>query len=80
MTREEEIKIAKEIVLPFTLYWPRDVSKMLRESICKYLGIMRHMTINRETVVWLTGEQRMKVMKVEEQGFVKVRNKANKTA
>lgn len=64
---------------PFTLYWPRDVSKVLHESICKYLDITRHMTINRETVVWLTGEQRMKVMKVEEQGFVKVRNKANKT-
>ena len=65
---------------PFSLYWPRDVSKVLHESICKSLGITRHMTINRETVVWLTGEQRMKVAKVEEQGFVKVRNKANKTA
>lgn len=63
---------------PFVLYWPRGVSKMLHDSICKHLGITRHMTVNRETVVWLTNEQHKKVKEVEEQGFVKVRNKANK--
>lgn len=61
--------------IPFTLYWPRGVSKMLQESICKYLGITRHMTVNRETVVWLTDEQVGKLEKVKEQGLLIVRKK-----
>lgn len=60
---------------PFTLYWPRDVSKMLHDSICKHLGITRHMTINRETVVWLTGEQAEKMERLREQGLLIVRRK-----
>lgn len=59
---------------PFTLYWPRHVSKVLRESICKNLGITRHMTVNRETVVWLTDEQRERVREVEAKGFVVIRS------
>ena len=61
--------------LPFTLYWPREMSKMMHESICKHLGITRYMTVNRETVVWLNSEQVEKMEKVKEQGFVIVRKK-----
>lgn len=64
--------------IPFTLYWPRGVSMMLQESICKYLGITRHMTVNRETVVWLNSEQVDKLEKVKEQGLLIVRKKENK--
>lgn len=60
--------------IPFTLYWPRGVSMMLQDSICKYLGITRHMTVNRETVVWLTGEQCERVREVEAKGFVVIRS------
>lgn len=61
---------------PITLYWPRGVSMMLQESICKYLGITRHMTVNRETVVWLNSEQVEKLEKVKEQGLLIVRKKS----
>ena len=61
--------------LPFTLYWPRGVSKMMHESICKHLGITRHMTVNRETVVWLTGEQAEKMERIKEQGLLILRKK-----
>ena len=64
----------------FTLYWPRGVSMMLHESICKHLGITRHMTVNRETVVWLNSEQVEKLEKVKEQGLLIVRKNANKIA
>ena len=64
--------------ISFTLYWPRGVSMMLHDSICKYLGITRHMTVNRETVVWLNSEQVEKLEKVKEQGLLIVRKKANK--
>lgn len=63
---------------PFTLYWPRGVSKMMHESICKHLGITRHMTVNRETVVMLTGEQAEKMERIREQGLLIVRIKMNK--
>ena len=58
-----------------TLYWPRGVSMMLQESICKYLGITRHMTVNRETVAYLNREQVEKLEKVKEQGLIIVRKK-----
>ena len=61
-----------------TLYWPRGVSKMMHESICKHLGITRHMTVNRETVVPLNSEQVEKLEKVKEQGLLIVRKKENK--
>lgn len=64
--------------IPFTLYWPRGVSKMMHESICKHLGITRHMTVNRETVVPLNSEQVEKLEKVKEQGLLIVRKKENK--
>ena len=66
--------------IPFTLYWPRGVSKMMHESICKHLGITRHMTVNRETVVPLNSEQVEKLEKVKEQGLLIVRKKENKIA
>lgn len=59
----------------FTLYWPREMSKMMHESICKHLGITRHMTVNRETVVWLTGEQAEKMERLRERGLLIVRKK-----
>ena len=62
----------------YTLYWPRGVSKMMHESICKHLGITRHMTVNRETVVPLNSEQVEKLEKVKEQGLLIVRKKENK--
>lgn len=62
-------------IYPLTLYWPRDVSGMLHESICKHLGITRHMTVNRETVVWLNSEQVEKMEKLREQGLLIVRRK-----
>lgn len=61
--------------LPFTLYWPRGMSRMMHESICKHLGITRHMTVNRETVVWLTGEQAEKMERIKEQGLLILRKK-----
>lgn len=61
--------------LPFTLYWPRGMSKMMHESICKHLGITRSMTVNRETVVHLTDEQAEKMEKLREQGLLTVRRK-----
>lgn len=64
--------------IPFTLYWPRGMSKMMHDSICKHLGITRHMTVNRETVVWLNSEQVEKLEKVKEQGLLIVRKKENK--
>lgn len=60
---------------PFTLYWPRCVSKMMHDSICKHLGITRHMTVNRETVVHLTDEQAEKMEKLRERGLLIVREK-----
>ena len=72
----ERIKMSS--TLPFTLYWPRGVSKMMHESICKHLGITRHMTVNRETVVPLNSEQAEKMEKVKEQGLLIVRKKENK--
>ena len=63
---------------PFTLYWPREVSGMMQENICKFLGIPSGMTVNRETVVYLTGEQAEKLQKVRERGLLIVRNKMNK--
>lgn len=72
----ERIKMSNPI--PFTLYWPRGVSMMLQDSICKHLGITRHMTVNRETVVWLNSEQVEKLEKVKEQGLLIVRKKENK--
>lgn len=66
--------------IPFTLYWPRGVSKMMHDSICKHLGITRHMTVNRETVVPLNSEQVEKLEKVKEQGLLIVRKKENKIA
>ena len=63
---------------PFTLYWPRGVSKMMHESICKHLGITRHMTVNRETVVLLNSEQAEKMERIKEQGLLIVRIKMNK--
>ena len=62
----------------YTLYWPRGVSKMMHESICKHLGITRHMTVNRETVVPLNSEQVEKLEKVKEQGLLIARKKDNK--
>lgn len=59
----------------FTLYWPRDLSNMMHESICKHLGITRAMTVNRETVVYLTVEQAEKMEKLREQGLLIVRKK-----
>lgn len=61
--------------LPFTLYWPRGMSKMMHDSICKHLGITRAMTVNRETVVHLTDEQAEKMEKLREQGLLIVRRK-----
>lgn len=58
-----------------TLYWPRGLSNMMHESICKHLGITRAMTVNRETVVHLTVEQVEKVEKLREQGLLIVRKK-----
>lgn len=65
---------------PFTLYWPREMSEMMHESICKHLGIARHMTVNRETVVWLTGEQAEKMEKLKERGLLIVRKKVEQNA
>lgn len=61
--------------LHLTLYWPRGMSKMMHESICKHLGITRAMTVNRETVVHLTVEQVEKMEKLREQGLLMVRKK-----
>lgn len=66
--------------LPFTLYWPRKMSKMMHESICKHLGITRHMTVNRETVVWLTDEQAEKMERLRERGLLIVRKKVEQNA
>lgn len=61
--------------LPFTLYWPREVSRMMQESICKFLDIPSGMTVNRETVAWLTGEQAEKMQTFREKGLLIVRRK-----
>ena len=60
---------------PFTIYWPRGMSKMMHKSVCKHLGITRAMTVNRETVVHLTDEQAEKMEKLREQGLLIVRRK-----
>lgn len=66
--------------IPFTLYWPREMSKMMHESICKHLGITRHMTVNRETAVWLTDEQAEKMERLRERGLLIVRKKVEQNA
>lgn len=60
-----------------TIYWPREVSRMMYVSICKYIGIPQHMTVNRETVVCLDKEQVKRMEEMRGKGFIIIRKKTS---
>lgn len=50
---------------------------MMYVSICKYIGIPQHMTVNRETVVCLDKEQVKRMEEMREKGFIIIRKKTS---